>query len=283
MREEETRKKVREGYARVAADQAFCCGSNTVNENSKKMGYTEEELRSAPRGANMSLGCGNPVAMASLREGETVVDLGSGGGFDCFLAAKRVGNKGKVIGVDMTPEMIDKARENARKGECTNVEFRLGEIENLPVADNTADAVISNCVINLAPNKKRVFEEAFRTLKPGGRLMVSDVVLLRRIPEKVRNRAHPASCVKTAIMKDEYIKTIEQAGFEDVRIIKETRESFEDLIDDLNAKIMVADPKGKTQGLKLVRELKGEAREMLRTILESTASIRITATKRPKR
>ncbi len=153
------------------------------------MGYTDKELQSIPEGANLSLGCGNPVALASLKEGETVIDLGSGAGIDCFLAAKKVGEKGKVIGVDMTPEMIDKARENAEKDNYKNVEFRLGEIENLPVADNTADVIISNCVINLSPNKKRVFEEAFRALKAGGRLMVSDIVLLKDLPEVAKEES----------------------------------------------------------------------------------------------
>jgi ubiquinone/menaquinone biosynthesis C-methylase UbiE len=241
LKEEEKRTLVRKGYAKIAKEKGSCChqesspccGSNTYEEVSKKMGYTEEELRSVPEASNLGLGCGNPVALASLKEGETVVDLGSGGGLDCFLAAKRVGEKGKVIGVDMTPEMIDNARENVRKGNFKNVEFRLGEIENMPVADNTADIVISNCVINLSPNKKRVFEEAFRVLKPNGRLMVSDIVLLKELPEAVRNsdKAY-VGCVSGAIMKGKYLETIRQVGFQDVQIVEETFFSKENVAID---------------------------------------------------
>jgi SAM-dependent methyltransferase len=175
-----------------------------------------------PEGANLGLGCGNPLAVASLKEGETVLDLGSGAGFDCFLAAKRVGTEGKVIGVDMTPDMIDRARTNARKGDYANVEFRLGEIENIPAADNSVDIVISNCVINLAPDKGRVFKEAFRVLKPGGRLMVSDIVLLRELPDFIRDSIEAyTGCVAGATKKDEYLKTIKNAGFREVNILDE--------------------------------------------------------------
>jgi len=153
------------------------------------IGYSEDEMSNVPEGAYLGLGCGNPTALASLKEGERVLDLGSGGGFDCFLAAKKVGKSGKVIGVDMTPEMLDKARANAKKGKYSNVEFRLGEIENLPVADNSVDVVISNCVINLAPNKKRVFEEAFRVLVPNGRLMVFRYCLIETL-----TRGDPEEC-----------------------------------------------------------------------------------------
>jgi len=218
--------------------------------------------------------------LASLKEGETVIALGSGGGVDCFLAAKKVGEKGKVIGIDMTPEMIDKARENARKNNYKNVEFRLGEIENLPVANNTADAIISNCVINLTPNKKRVFEEAFRALKPGGRLMISDLVLTKEIPEAIKKKAHPASCVQGAIMKGKYIETIEQTGFQNVQISGEKQyPTFEDVANDLNAKVIVADKKKKTQELKSISELDKEAKEMVKQILASTISINVSATK----
>ena len=231
MKEEKIRKAVRDGYARIAkgsspccAPVTSCCGSTDAAQSmSKKMGYTEKELEAVPEGANLGLGCGNPVALASLKEGETILDLGSGAGFDCFLAANRVGKNGKVIGVDMTPEMIEKARENAKKGNYANVEFRLGEIENIPVADSSVDVVISNCVINLSPNKKRVFEEGFRTLKPGGRLMVSDIVLLRELPESIRKSLEAyVSCVPGAIMKEEYLRTIEIVGFQEVKIVEET-------------------------------------------------------------
>lgn len=278
MREEEIRTKVRKEYARIAMKQGSCCGSSNETEIGKRIGYTEEELRSVPEGANMSLGCGNPLALASLKEGETVIDLGSGGGCDCFLAAKRVGDRGKVIGVDMTPEMIDKARENARKGDFRNVEFRLGEIENLPVADNTADIVISNCVINLSPNKKRVFEESFRILKPGGRLMVSDIVLLKELPETVRGRTHWGSCVANAIMKDRYIEVMKQVGFQEVRIVEETQQSFGDAIDDPNAKAATRNLDGSIEEIKL-SEATEETKNVIKEIVNSTASIKITATK----
>jgi len=281
VKEEEIRNKVREGYARIAVNQASCCGS-AADQTSKSMGYTEEEFQCAPEGANMGLGCGNPVALASLKEGDTIIDLGSGAGFDCFLAAKRVGEKGKVIGVDMTPEMIDKARQNARKGKYENVEFRLGEIENLPVADNTADAVVSNCVINLAPNKKRVFEEAFRVLKLGGRLMVSDIVLLKELPEALKKGAHPASCINGAIMKDKYIETIEQAGFRDVRTIEKKQYSFEDIVSDPDAKVIVFNSEKNTEELKSVSELDEKAKETVKEAMVATMSINVSAIKPPR-
>ena len=286
MEEEKIKRNVREGYAKIVKE-GFCCGSATsccdssvaTKELSKKIGYTEEDLKSIPDSANLGLGCGNPVALASLKEGEIVIDLGSGGGVDCFLAAKRVGENGKIIGVDMTSEMLDRARENAKKSGCRNVEFRLGEIENLPVADNTADVVISNCVINLAPNKRRVFEEAFRTLKPGGRLMVSDIVLLKELPATMKERAHPASCIKGAILKDEYLQTIEKAGFQDVRIIQETHHSFEDAVSDPNARVIIASPETKTEELKSISELNEEAKEMVKKVLTATTSINVSAIK----
>jgi ubiquinone/menaquinone biosynthesis C-methylase UbiE len=180
-------------------------------------------LSAVPEGANLGLGCGNPVAIASLKEGEVVLDLGSGAGFDCFLAANAVGDKGKVIGVDMTPEMLELARENAVKGGYENVEFRLGEIENLPVGDSSVDIVISNCVINLSPEKEKVFAEAFRVLKPGGRVMVSDMVLLRELPEEVLNSSEAyVGCIAGAVLKDKYVEAMKQAGFTDIKIISET-------------------------------------------------------------
>jgi ubiquinone/menaquinone biosynthesis C-methylase UbiE len=208
------------------------------------IGYSEEEMNAVPEGANLGLGCGNPTALASLKEGERVLDLGSGAGFDCFLAAKKVGKTGKVIGVDMTPEMLDKARANAKKGKYTNVEFRLGEIENLPVADKTVDVIISNCVINLAPNKKRVFEEAFRVLAPNGRLMVSDMVLLKPLPESVQKSVEAyTGCIAGAEIKDKYLELMRQAGFSEVKVLDEkvypleyiiSEDMFKEALDGLN-------------------------------------------------
>jgi SAM-dependent methyltransferase len=231
MKNEEIRKAVRDSYGKVAVgraavcgptDTSSCCGGTTCDTVSKAIGYSDRELKAVPEGANLGLGCGNPTAMASLKEGEVVLDLGSGGGLDCFLAADKVGKKGRVIGVDMTAEMLEKARENARKGNYRNVEFRLGEIENLPVADNSVDVVISNCVINLSPDKRRVFDEAYRVLKPGGRVMVSDIALLKELPAKVR-KSIPAyvGCVGGASMKKDYLATMEAAGFQDVDVVKE--------------------------------------------------------------
>ncbi len=212
-----------------------CCGSGSVStarEISKNIGYSDADIDAVPEGANLGLGCGNPVALASLKQGETVLDLGSGAGFDSFLAAERVGTKGKVIGVDMTPDMLDKARENARKGKYKNVEFRLGEIENLPVADNAVDVIISNCVINLAPDKKCVFSEAYRVLKPGGRLMVSDIVLTKELPPALKNSIEAyVGCVAGASKKDDYLATIKSAGFTNIKVNQEDVFPIEDIVE----------------------------------------------------
>ncbi|MFH0815748.1 MAG: arsenite methyltransferase [Methanobacteriota archaeon] len=234
------KKAVRKGYANVAKSGGCGCGcgpSDCAGEMSKSVGYSEKEMAEVPDGANLGLGCGNPVALASLKKGETVMDLGSGAGFDAFLAANRVGNTGRVIGVDMTPEMLDKARANAKKGKYANVEFRLGEIENLPAADNSVDVIISNCVINLAPDKDRVFCEAARVLKKGGRLMVSDIVLLKPLPKPVMDsmRAY-VGCLSGAIMKDGYIKSIGKAGFKNVKVLEENHYPVEYVMDDATAK-----------------------------------------------
>lgn len=248
MKEAEIKKVVREGYAEIArkgssccAPISSCCGSADLAQTiSKGIGYTDEELTSVPEGANLGLGCGNPVALASLAEGETVLDLGSGAGFDCFLAANKVGKQGKVIGVDMTPEMIEKARENARKSNYENIEFRLGEIENIPVADNSVDVVISNCVINLSPDKKKVFKETFRGLKPGGRLMVSDIVLLKKLPDFIKNSvAAYVGCISGAILKDEYLAAITEAGFQEVKVTDETSFPIEYMANDPTAKAVI--------------------------------------------
>ncbi len=250
MKEDEIKKTVREGYARVAKQSNSCCataspccsGADLAQNISRAIGYSEEELESVPEGANLGLGCGNPVALASLKKGETVLDLGSGAGFDCFLAADRVGKKGKVIGVDMTPEMLEKARENAQRGNYENVEFRLGEIENLPVADNSVDTIISNCVINLSPDKNRVFKEAFRALKPGGRLMVSDIVLLKELPASIKNSVQAyVGCLAGASMKDNYLKTIKDAGFRKVKVLEETVFPIECMTNDPTALAIIKD------------------------------------------
>ena len=240
MKKEEVTKTVRKRYANIAKQSgsccspgtsaagktpACCCTSNvtTAKDISKTIGYSDTDVNSVPEGANLGLGCGNPIALASLREGEVVLDLGSGAGFDCFLAASRVGPQGKVIGVDMTPEMLDKARENARKGNYRNVEFRLGEIESLPVADNAVDVIISNCVINLSQDKPKVFKEAFRVLKPDGRLMVSDIVLLGDLPQEILNSIEAyVGCIAGASKKSDYLEAIEVAGFTDVKVVDET-------------------------------------------------------------
>jgi SAM-dependent methyltransferase len=247
MKEKEIKKIVREGYAEIAkkkksccAPVSSCCGGSQAEQISKSIGYTDEELRAVPEGANLGLGCGNPTALASLHKGDVVLDLGSGAGFDCFLAANKVGKKGRVIGVDMTPEMLDRARENAEQHGYRNVEFRLGEIEHLPVADHTVDVVISNCVINLSPDKNRVFQEMFRVLKPGGRFMVSDIVLLKELPEYIRNSVSAyVGCISGAILKDKYIDAIKEAGFQKVRIVDETMFPVELMVNDTTAQALV--------------------------------------------
>ncbi len=233
---------VRSGYARIVkGKQVSCCGpkssccDKSVNI-SEKIGYSKDDIASVPDGADLGLGCGNPIALASLKEGEVVLDLGSGAGFDCFLAANKVGKTGKVIGVDMTPEMIERARENAKKGGYSNVEFRLGEIEHLPVADNSVDAIISNCVINLVPEKDKVFAEAFRVLKPNGRLMISDIVLLKELPDIIQSSVDAyVGCISGAIIKDKYIEGIKNAGFQDVTIVEENSFSIDCMLNDRTA------------------------------------------------
>jgi len=244
------KKAVREGYARIAKQGSSCCGPESLccgsadiaQEISRNIGYSDGEIASVPDGANLGLGCGNPVALASIREGETVLDLGSGAGFDCFLATNKVGENGKVIGVDMTPEMVARARENAQKGNYANVEFRLGEIENLPVADASVDIAISNCVINLSPNKRQVFNEVYRVLKPGGRMMVSDIVLLKELPDIIRNSVEAyVGCIAGAAIKTEYIKTIKEAGFQNVVIIDDTSFPLECMTNDPSAQAIIKD------------------------------------------
>ena len=242
------RVEVRDSYAAVAqaSEAGDCCGVESgccgvsddaaINQLiSTRLGYTQEDLKTVPVGADMGLGCGNPKAIAALQPGETVVDLGSGGGFDCFLAAAEVGEQGHVIGIDMTPDMISKARENAVRGQYPQVEFRLGEIEHLPVADNVANVIISNCVINLSPDKPQVFREAYRILVPGGRLAISDVVATTELPVEMREDAFMISaCIGNAALIDDLEQWMAQAGFADIRIEPkdESREFIRDWAPD---------------------------------------------------
>ncbi len=276
MKEEDVKKNVRQSYGQIAKTGGSCCGPSasccggaaSAETISIGLGYSPDDVQSVPEGANLGLGCGNPVALASLKEGETVIDLGSGAGFDCFLAARAVGKSGRVIGVDMTPEMLDKARSNARKGGYGNVDFRLGEIENLPVADNTADIIISNCVINLAPDKGRVFQEAFRVLKPGGRLMVSDLVLLRDLPADLKESIEAyVGCIAGASLKEDYLDAVKSAGFAGIRIIDETIFPVQDMIDH---------PSVKELGLE-----RGNLQDAVRKLENTVASLKIAAFKPP--
>jgi len=227
MKDDEIRKSVRENYAKRATSCKSGCGGTCCAESaspvSQAIGYSDDELRSIPQGADLGLGCGNPTALASLKKGDVVLDLGSGAGIDCFLAAEKVGPTGRAIGVDMTHEMIERARDNARKEKADNVEFRLGEIEHLPVADASVDVIISNCVINLSPDKPQVFREAYRALRRGGRLMVSDIVLRGELPTEVReSMEHYVGCIAGASKIDDYLGAIRDAGFRDVKIVKDT-------------------------------------------------------------
>jgi len=275
VKKSEIHQAVRKGYAAVARSERSCCGpqsscgcGGTLSPEalSKAIGYNDREMQAVPEGANLGLGCGNPVALASLKKGQTVVDLGSGAGFDCFLTAKRVGPKGKVIGVDMTPEMIEKARENARKGKYRNVEFRLGEIEHLPVADNSADAVISNCVINLVPDKQQVFRDAFRVLKPGGRLMISDIVLLKPLLPLIRKSVSAyVGCLSGAVSKTAYLKALHSVGFRNVAVLGQTSFPVE---------LMVNDPTGQA----IVKSLRLK-KEKLLDLARSVVSVSVSAKK----
>ena len=274
MKEQNIKKEVRKRYAKVAKTSGSCCASNVSccsapsNEQvSKMIGYTEEEMNAVPEGANLGLGCGNPTALASLKEGERVLDLGSGAGFDCFLAAKKVGKQGKVIGIDMTPEMLDKARANAKKGKYTNVEFRLGEIENLPAADSSVDVIISNCVINLSTDKKRVFEEAFRVLSPNGRMMVSDIVLLKPLPKAVQENVEAyAGCIAGAEIKDKYLELIKQAGFQDIKVLEEKTYPLEYIISE--------------DTLEKAIKLSSMTAEELKETAKSVVSVKVSAIKK---
>ncbi len=246
-KQDNIKKQVRDRYAQAAKGDTSCCGpspaapapccggtvSGTEENFSRMVGYSDEDLTAVPEDANLGLGCGNPTALAGLKKGETVLDLGSGAGIDCFLAAKKVGPSGSVIGVDMTPEMLDRARENARSGGYKNVEFRLGEIENLPVADASVDVIISNCVINLSTDKDRVFREAFRVLRPGGRLMVSDLALSKPLPRAIRDSVEVyVACVAGALVKRDYLASVRKAGFTGVEVLSEKTFPAELVLDD---------------------------------------------------
>jgi SAM-dependent methyltransferase len=269
MKRNDIQSEVKKRYGQIAAGAGTCgcsgsgcCSSSpTAEELSASVGYTPQELAALPDGANLGLGCGNPVALASLRAGETVLDLGSGGGIDCFLAARKVGPSGRVIGVDMTDEMIRLARENASKSGLKNVEFRQGEIENLPVEDATIDAVISNCVINLSPDKERVFREVYRVLKPGGRMMVSDIVLDGELPATVQDSvAAYTGCIGGALKRRDYLAAMAKAGFTRVEVVAETKVPV-DLWADFP------------------EEAKTLSREEIKTALNAIASIKVSARK----
>ena len=280
MNTTDVREQVRERYGKLAAGSGGCCGSapapatsccgsteTTQEKMSKMVGYSEDELASLPEGANLGVGCGNPLAFSAVKEGDTVVDLGSGAGIDCFLAAQKVGESGRVIGVDMTPEMLAKARANADKGGYTNVEFREGVIEELPIEDNSVDIVISNCVINLSPDKDKVFSEIHRVLKPGGRYFVSDIVLRRELPEPIRNSAAAYSaCVAGALLKDDYIGISEGMGFRDIEVMSEAVYPLD---------ILTADPTVSS----LMSQLEGVTPEEFQQAADSLISIKLTATK----
>jgi SAM-dependent methyltransferase len=235
------KKIVEASYANIAKSSgncgcsSSCCDSNQkVQRQSGQMGYSDDEMNQVPEGSNLGLGCGNPVAISSLKSGETVLDLGSGAGFDAFLAVKKVGKTGRVIGVDMTDEMLKKARENANKGGFDNVEFRKGDIEDLPLEEEEVDVVISNCVINLAPDKEKVFKETYRVLKPKGRLMVSDVVLTKPLPDDIKNNEELLSgCVAGAIMRQDYLDLLKKVGFRNIKIHKTTEGFLKDYTESI--------------------------------------------------
>lgn len=232
MDNKQIQKNVKSGYADIVkrnTKKTFlpnifqCCDPKEIaNDIGKKIGYSEEELKNVPEDANLGIGCGNPTALASIKKGETILDLGSGAGFDCFLASRETGETGKVIGIDITPEMVAQAKKNAEKGNYKNVEFKVGKIENLPVENESVDLIISNCVINLSNQKELVFKEAFRVAKPNGRIMISDIILLKDLPDYVRNSVEGhIACLAGAVRKEDYINAITKAGFTDISIDKQ--------------------------------------------------------------
>jgi len=278
MKDNEIHTAVRNRYSEIARTGSTCCGPTCCPENeqpgdakraatlSRTMGYTSHDMEQVPEGANLGLGCGNPVGVASLEKGQVVLDLGSGAGFDCFLAAKQVGEEGRVIGVDMTPEMIDRAQHNSPKSGYENVEFRLGKIEHLPVADHSIDVVLSNCVINLSPDKEQVFQEAFRTLKSGGRLMVSDIVLLRPLPGFIKACMEAyVACLAGAATREDYLKAIQAAGFSDIEVVEEMSVPVDLVMNDSLTRTIV-------KGLEI-------SSKSVRGVIDSIRSIRVSATK----
>ena len=276
MNNEEIQKNVKSGYADIVkrnTKKSFlpnifqCCDPKEIaSDIGKKIGYSEEELKNVPEDSNLGIGCGNPTALASIKKGETILDLGSGAGFDCFLASRETGETGKVIGVDITPEMVLQAQKNAEKGKYKNVEFKIGEIENLPVESNSIDLIISNCVINLSNQKEKVFEEAFRVTKPNGRIMISDIILLKELPDYVKNTVEGhIACLAGAVTKEHYINAIEKAGFEHISIDKQAAFPIE---------LMLNDPIAE----KIVRENNLTEKE-IKDIANSIASISISAKK----
>lgn len=276
MKNEELQKNVKAGYADIVKrttkksllPKLFqCCDPKEMaTAIGQKIGYSDEDLKNVPDDANLGIGCGNPTALASIKQGETILDLGSGAGFDCFLAARATGETGKVIGVDITPEMVTQAKKNAATGNYANVEFKLGEIENLPIESNTVDLIISNCVINLSNQKARVFNEAFRVTKPNGRIMISDIILLNDLPDYVKNSVEGhIACLAGAVRLDDYIEAISNAGFRDIRIDKQTAFPIE---------LMLNDPIAE----KIVRENKLTEKD-ISAIAQSIASVSISAKK----
>jgi arsenite methyltransferase len=276
MNNVQIQKNVKSGYADIVkrgTKKPFlsnffqCCDPKAIaSDIGKKIGYSEEDLKNVPEDANLGIGCGNPTALASIKKGETILDLGSGAGFDCFLASRETGETGKVIGVDITPEMVAQAQKNATKGNYKNVEFKVGEIENLPVESNSVDLIISNCVINLSNQKEQVFKEAFRVAKPNGRIMISDIILLTELPDYVKNSVEGhIACLSGAVTKDDYINAISKAGFTDIRIDKQAHFPIE---------LMLNDPIAE----KIVRENNLTEKDIA-AIAHSIASISISAKK----
>ncbi len=279
MDKEQFKTSIKTGYANILKQSTQnklttslfqCCNPKDITkEVGRKIGYSEEQLTKVPENSNLGVGCRNPIALSSIKKGETILDLGSGAGFDCFLASKETGETGKVIGVDFTPEMVNQANINAEKGNYNNVEFKIGEIENLPIDNNTIDLIISNCVINLSNQKDKVFTEAFRVAKEGGRLMISDLVLLKELPDYILNsiEGHIA-CLSGTIRKSDYINAIEKAGFSNIKTDKEQPFPMELFLSDPLAKKIVTD--------------NNLAEKEIKDIINSIASVSISATKNQK-